>query len=323
MSNSVDHAWDAIAQAAAGADRRASPRRRTVTILDEYNSPNRVENFRLDDGGSFAGVSLGNGNYSLVTGLTGTGANDIIAGSGAGETLSGAGGNDLLFGNGGNDTLRGGTGTNILDGGAGIDLLDFSDASSAITFALTQSTGFTSATLTSSFSSATVDVYRNMEGVIGSNFADTLTGSTFDDVLNGGGGKDTLVGGAGNDRLSGGTGADTFKYLADDLAGGGVDDILDFGTGASGDILDLSALLAAVAGNKADHVQFVYSDGSTQLASASGTPHAADGDVRVQVNLSGSTWTDVATIRDTGTNLSGGDEVIRMMLDATQSQVHV
>ena len=90
---------------------------RTVTILDAYSTANRVENFRLDEGGSFAGVSLGSSNYTLVSGLTGSNsANDIIAGSGASETLSGQGGNDLLFGNGGNDTLRGGTGTNILDG---------------------------------------------------------------------------------------------------------------------------------------------------------------------------------------------------------------
>jgi hypothetical protein len=31
----------------------------------------------------------------------------------------------------------------------------------------------------------------------------------------------------------------------------------------------------------------------------------------------------VATIRDTGTNLTAGDEVIRMMLDSTQTNVHV
>jgi hypothetical protein len=43
----------------------------------------------------------------------------------------------------------------------------------------------------------------------------------------------------------------------------------------------------------------------------------------VQVNLSGSIWTGVATIRDTGANLTAGDEVIRMMLDATQTQAHV
>ena len=57
------------------------------------------------------------------------------------------------------------------------------------------------------------------------------------------------------------------------------------------------------------------------MASASGTPHAVDGDVKVQVNLSGSTWTDVATVKDTGANLTAGDDV--MLLDNTQTSVHV
>ena len=222
---------------------------RTVTILDAYSTANRVENFRLDEGGSYAGVSLGSSNYTLVSGLTGSNsANDIIAGSGASETLSGQGGNDLLFGNGGNDTLRGGTGTNILDGGAGLDLLDFSDASSGVDFTLTQSNSFTTATLTGSYGgTTTVDAYRNIEGVIGSNSADTLTGSTFSDVLNGGGGADILIGGAGSDQLTGGSAADIFRYLAGDDANGETDDILDFATGASGDVVDLSGLLSSIA----------------------------------------------------------------------------
>jgi hypothetical protein len=42
-----------------------------------------------------------------------------------------------------------------------------------------------------------------------------------------------------------------------------------------------------------------------------------------QVNLSGSNWSDVAVLHDTGPNLTVGDSVLRMMLDGTQMQAHV
>jgi Ca2+-binding RTX toxin-like protein len=93
-----------------------------------------------------------------------------------------------------------------------------------------------------------------MEGVIGTNFADTLTGSSANDVLKGGDGNDTINGGAGNDILvggsgadtmTGGTGSDTFVFLKTDA--GAVDTITDFnGTAApasGGDILDIADLL--------------------------------------------------------------------------------
>jgi Ca2+-binding RTX toxin-like protein len=159
--------------------------------------------------------------------------------------------------------------------------------------------------------------------LIGSNAADTLSGLGGHDLLFGGAGDDTLIGGTGSDTLRGGTGSDTFKWLSGDLSGGGIDTILDFETGPNGDVIDFSGLLAGVSGNKADHVRFVYSDGATQLASANGTPHAADGDIKIQVNLSGSTWTDVATIHDTGPNLTAGDEVLKLLLDSSQLWVHV
>ena len=151
-----------------------------------------------------------------------------------------------------------------------------------------------------------------------------LHGTALNDYFNGGGGNDTLIGGGGSDTLIGGAGSDTFKWLNGDVASGSLDTILDFETGAAGDIIDLSGVLSSVSGAKADHVRVLYTaDNFTQLASATGTPHAADGDIRIQVNLSGSAWTDVATIHDTGPNLTAGNEVIRMMLDnSTQVQVH-
>ena len=145
------------------------------------------------------------------------------------------------------------------------------------------------------------------------------------DFLNGGGGADILIGGTGSDQLTGGSAADIFRYLAGDNANGETDDILDFATGASGDVLDLSGLLSSVMpADREAHVRFHYGDGSTRLLSADlSPPPTSDGDVTIQVNLGGSSWSNVAVIHDTGANLTAGSEVIRMMLDATQTQFHV
>ena len=64
-----------------------------------------------------------------------------------------------------------------------------------------------------------------------------LNGRDGDDRLNGEGGDDTLMGGAGNDQLAGGEGDDLFVFAP----GGGIDIILDFGTGE--DRIDLTAFL--------------------------------------------------------------------------------
>jgi Ca2+-binding RTX toxin-like protein len=106
---------------------------RSLSLLNEFNggTSDRIEFFQFDSGGTFAGVSLGTGNYTLANGVSGTSGNDIIAGSNASETLSGGGANDLLFGNGGNDTLIGGAGNDLLVGGLGADTFKFSETGSA------------------------------------------------------------------------------------------------------------------------------------------------------------------------------------------------
>lgn len=144
-----------------------------------------------------------------------------------------------LLGGGNNDTLN---------GGAGIDLLDLSDASGALNFTLVQSGSSTLVNLAAVGLGS--DSYKNMEGVIGSDFDDNLSGSSSNDMLRGGAGNDTLSGGAGDDVLEGGlgadiltgsSGADQFKYLN---LNEGVDTILDYNAG-EGDGIDLSALLDA------------------------------------------------------------------------------
>jgi VCBS repeat-containing protein len=163
----------------------------------------------------------------------------------------------------------------------------------------------------------------NADTFNGGNGNDILLGNGGNDILNGGAGNDILVGGTGSDSLTGGSGSDTFKWLSGDLSGGGVDTILDFETGSSGDVIDLSGLLSSIsAGSRASAVRFLDSDGHTSLASQDGSATLHNGDLTLQVNL-GSGWSSVAVIKDTGTNLTGGDDVIKMMLNSSQIQVHV
>ncbi|MDT4838433.1 RTX calcium-binding nonapeptide repeat (4 copies) [compost metagenome] len=153
-----------------------------------------------DTGNENDTVNLADTTYqaSFIDGRAG---NDGITGAGSAvDRFIGGIGNDTLIGGNGNDTLRGGAGNDKLDGGSGIDLLDVSDATSGVTLTLTQSsTSDTTADL--SAYGLDKDSYRNMEGVVGSRFADTLTGSSGNDVLRGGAGNDIIDGGAGTDLL--------------------------------------------------------------------------------------------------------------------------
>jgi len=153
--------------------------------------------------------------------------------------------------------------------------------------------------------------------IFGGNANDVLSGAGGSDYLSGGGGNDTLSGGTGNDTLRGGDGADTFKFA--ESGSTNYDSIVDYSSG-EGDVIDLSSLLASVSGNRADSVRFVDGGNHKSLASADGSGTLNDGDLTLQVKLSGS-WTDVATIKDTGANLTAGNDVIKLILDSTQAQI--
>ena len=181
------------------------------------------------------GTNAGLGNsdrYANMEGVIGTNQADFITGSGN---------NDILRGGGGNDTLNGALGTG--------DLIDFRDGTAGIIFTLVQS-GIGTA-FNASGAGLGTDTYSNMEGVIGTAFADTLTGSSGDDILRGEGGNDTLDGAGGNDTLIGGTGADTLTGgLGNDIFVlstplNNVDTITDY---AAGDTVDITGILSVATG---------------------------------------------------------------------------
>src|SRR5690606_17699260 len=84
------------------------------------------------------------------------------------DLLLGGAGNDLLFGQGGIDTLEGGVGADTLDGGSGFDVASYAGSSAAVDVRLNNGTA--------TGGDASGDVLSNIEGLIGSDFADILKG---------------------------------------------------------------------------------------------------------------------------------------------------
>jgi Ca2+-binding RTX toxin-like protein len=189
----------------------------TDTILVNTNvfnlaSYNNIENFTFTNN---AGGNVGVGN---------TAANE----------LTGSAGGDSFDGGEGDDTLNGGLGADTLIGGAGLDVASYANSTTGVVASLGSSGSNTG--------EAAGDSYTSIEGLIGSNFADTLFGDAdanvliSNDGLDGvlaGGGNDTISGGAGNDLLYGQEGNDSIDGgTGDDLIASGVgDDVVATGDG--------------------------------------------------------------------------------------------
>jgi hypothetical protein len=159
----------------------------------------------------------------------------------------------------------------------------------------------------------------------GGNAEDLLfTNGNATNVLWGDNGNDTLVvrGTSANNELHGGSGQDTFAFMAG-TATNNTTTISDFDTGNGGDTLDLSGLLASLSASAREGaVRFHYQNGQDHyLNNDSAAAINSDGNVAVQVNLNdGGGWKTLATMTDTGGNLSGNSEIINVMLNAGQTQ---
>jgi Ca2+-binding RTX toxin-like protein len=127
-----------------------------------------------------------------------------VTGSAFNDTLTGDATNNVLKGGFGDDILQGGLGNDQLNGGDGIDLASYADAAGPVTVYLNPA----SATV-----AAGTDFFVDIEGFLGSAFADTLVGNTANNVLKGGAGNDRLYGLAGDDTFEGGLGND--QYFGD------------------------------------------------------------------------------------------------------------
>jgi S-layer protein len=149
----------------------------------------------------------------LTVDLTGN-ANDTTVTLGNGvNTVTGGDGKDTITTGSGNDTIVGGAGNDTINAGDGNNNVDGGADNDSIT------TGAGD---------------------------DTIFGGDGNDTINAGNGVNTIKGGAGLDTLTGGTGVDTYIYTAvTDSQGVTVDVITNFTVGATGDVIDLSAVNAA------------------------------------------------------------------------------
>jgi Ca2+-binding RTX toxin-like protein len=153
------------------------------------------------------------------------------------------GGGDFLYGGDGNDNIYLRNGADVADGGAGFDnaRYEYADVGlRAYLYDSGQNSGW-----------AAGDSYTNIEGLVGSGFADDLRGDNGVNALFGLGGNDFLVGLAGVDYLNGGAGVDTFYYTSQFDGGGTGDTIQDFTSGVDRIMVDGSQFFLGSPGGTA------------------------------------------------------------------------
>ena len=146
----------------------------------------------------------------------GTSGDDSLLGKSGDDLLVGGDGDDTLVGNGGDDILVGGAGADTLRGTSGVDVASYATSTVGLTVSLNKPSANTG--------DAKGDVFYQIRGLSGSDFADKLIGSDSVNMLDGGAGNDILEGLDGTDMLSGGAGDDK-------LYGGEKNDVLDGGSG--------------------------------------------------------------------------------------------
>jgi Ca2+-binding RTX toxin-like protein len=128
------------------------------------------------------------------------------------ESLTGSAFNDTLTGDAGNNNLVGGLGADKLDGGASFDTATYWTATSGVTVNMLK--------IALNTGEAAGDTYKNIEGLTGTDHADSLTGDNKSNSILGLDGNDTLAGAGGIDELFGHGGFDTFLFNAIKDGGG-------------------------------------------------------------------------------------------------------
>jgi hypothetical protein len=213
-----------------------------------------------------AAAASGNHN-DLGVGTVGTGYNDTFIADTGTHIYNGSGGWEYSSNHG----------TWVANGGQ--DIVDFINSTVGITADLSnsnsQNTGYNSS------------VFKNIEGIAGSNLADTITGSSGNNIFEGRGGNDTFnIGNGGHDTLlykllnnsdaTGGNGKDTINGFSVGTFEGTADsDRIDIsellqGSGYSGNAgahyINGVAVLDTAAGNIADFIKVNVVDGNTEIA---------------------------------------------------------
>lgn len=281
----------------------------SVATLQYTLSDNSTANVTIEVVNANPGFDLNTVGAYQASYLDFGGGGDTGTGAAGYDTLLGGTGDDVLLGGDASDILRGGSGNDTLngEGGAGdFDLIDFSDANALINFTLNRV-----GTATFAAGGLGTDTYSNMEGVIGTNFADILTGSSLADELRGGGGADTLNGMGGQDLLQGDGGADTFRFT--DIAHStvaGPDVIRDFEDAVAGERIDLSAIDANTSVAAAGNQTFGFAGQTTTVSANSVNWFQQDGNTFVQADVNGDATADFMIKLDGLHSLQSSDFVL-------------
>ncbi len=155
--------------------------------------------------------------YDSVERITGSGRQDVFYGDGSQNDFRGLGDFDWFVGSSG--------GRERYFGGDGDDTVTYFQSTSGVTASLRNGAIVNGEeTGRGTRGDAALDLYFEIEGLVGTNFADHLTGNSGrnnlsglegDDFLFGFGGIDRLKGGAGNDMIDGGGSSDFAVYDGD------------------------------------------------------------------------------------------------------------
>lgn len=215
-------------------------------------------------GGTGSAATSGGGNAANIGTDTFTGGVRMVIGSRFGDSLTGSddAAAERLWGDAGDDTING--------GGGSLDVASYRNATAGVVVFLLSGWA--------SDGTGGTDTLTNIEGVVGSELADTIVGTIGANQLSGQNGNDSLFGAdgddsiagddfdvfsgafgtsdvndTGNDYIDGGTGADSMwgglgddTYVVDNTA-----DVVteDAGTGTGTDTIITSVSLAALAAN--------------------------------------------------------------------------
>ncbi|WP_111546049.1 beta strand repeat-containing protein [Mesorhizobium kowhaii] len=162
-----------------------------------------IRNIENVTGGSGGDTLTGD---SLANILIGGGGIDTISGGDGNDTLIGGDGNDIINGNSGDDRLIGGRGNDTMNGNSGADTVDYStDVSSGAAHGIVVNLWAGGSQLGVAADTAT-DSFGNTDTVTNIR---NVTGTQFADQIFGGGHDNILTAGAGNDILDGHLGNDT------------------------------------------------------------------------------------------------------------------